>query len=150
MLVRKGEATFHRSSLVRRLSTEEDSIRFAELLSTRSDRKPSNLARHREWVTTLPTYGVFADGRLVSYASSFIQIPQVWMIGGVYTDQRYRSRGYATQATSAATEQALKNAESAALFVRADNTPAIKAYTKIGYRRIGEKVWTDQGTGHKP
>ncbi len=85
MLVRKGEATFHRSGLVRRLSTEEDAVMLAELLSTRSDRKPSDLARYREWVTTLPTYGVFADGRLVSYASSFIQTPHVWLMYGKTT-----------------------------------------------------------------
>jgi RimJ/RimL family protein N-acetyltransferase len=150
MLVRKGEAPFRRSSLVRRLSTEEDAAMLGELLSTRIDRKPSNLARYREWVTTLPTYGVFADGHLVSYASSFIQTPQVWLIGGVYTAPEQRNRGYATQATSAVTEQALNNAENAALFARTDNTPAIKAYTKIGYRKIGEKIWTDQDTGLKP
>jgi predicted GNAT family acetyltransferase len=48
------------------------------------------------------------------------------------------------------TEEALKNAEAAALFVRSDNYPAIKAYEKIGYKKIGEKLWVDVGTGLKP
>jgi predicted GNAT family acetyltransferase len=72
------------------------------------------------------------------------------MIGGVYTHPDYRSRGYATLATSAVTEEALKNAEAAALFVRSDNYSAIKAYEKIGYRNIGEKLWIDVGTGMRP
>ncbi len=63
---------------------------------------------------------------------------------------RARNRGYATQATSAVTEQALSNAECAALFARTDNSPAIEAYIKIGYKKIGERIWTDQGTGLRP
>jgi predicted GNAT family acetyltransferase len=38
----------------------------------------------------------------------------------------------------------------AALFVRSDNHPAISVYEKIGYRKIGEKLWVDVGTGLKP
>ncbi|MEM3700714.1 MAG: GNAT family N-acetyltransferase [Candidatus Bathyarchaeia archaeon] len=97
-----------------------------------------------------PTYGVFIKDELVSYASSFLQLPQVWMMGGVYTHPNHRNKGYATLATSAVTEEALKNADSAALFVRADNYAAIKVYEKIGYRKIGEKLWVDVGTGLKP
>jgi predicted GNAT family acetyltransferase len=51
---------------------------------------------------------------------------------------------------SAVTQEALKNAEAAALFVRSDNYPAIKAYEKIGYKKIGEKAWIDVGTGLRP
>ena len=90
------------------------------------------------------------NGELVSYAGSFIQLPQVWMIGGVYTQPTRRNKGYATLATSAITEEALRNAEAAALFVRLDNYPAIGVYEKIGYRKIGEKVWVDVGTGLRP
>jgi predicted GNAT family acetyltransferase len=72
------------------------------------------------------------------------------MIGGVYTHPNHRKKGYATLATSAVTEEALKNAEAAALFVRSDNYPAIKAYEKIGYKKVGEKVWVDVETGKKP
>ncbi len=53
-------------------------------------------------------------------------------------------------ATSAVTEEALRCAETAALFVRSDNHPAIKVYEKIGYRKIGEKLWVDVETGLKP
>jgi predicted GNAT family acetyltransferase len=44
----------------------------------------------------------------------------------------------------------LRHAEAAALFVRADNYPAVSVYEKIGYRKIGEKLWVDVGTGLRP
>jgi hypothetical protein len=72
------------------------------------------------------------------------------MIGGVYTRPDHRNKGYATLATSAITREALEKSESAALFVRSDNYPAIRAYEKIGYEKIGEKLWVDVGTGRKP
>ncbi|MEM3597164.1 MAG: GNAT family N-acetyltransferase [Candidatus Bathyarchaeia archaeon] len=120
------------------------------LLLTREDRRTSTVENILDFIRKMPTYGVFINDGLVSYASSFLQLPQVWMIGGVYTHPKHRNKGYATLATSAVTEEALKNADSAALFVRSNNYPAIKVYEKIGYQKIGEKLWVDVGTGLKP
>lgn len=150
MLVRKDEANFTKSHLVRKLSTEEDASMLAKLLSTRKDRPERALERYLRWISTLPLYGVFVNGELVSYAGCFIQLPQVWMIGGVYTQPTRRNKGYATLATSAITEESLRNAEAAALFVRSDNYSAISVYEKIGYKKMGEKVWVDVGTGLRP
>ena len=150
MLIKKNEAKFFESTLVRRLRTEEDALKLADLLLSRKDRPPNTLKKYVEWISKMPVYGVFKEEQLVSYAGSFIQLPQVWFIGGVYTDPEHRNMGYATMATSAITEEALRNAEAAALFARSDNQPAIRAYRKIGYRKIGEKVWVDVGTGLKP
>lgn len=36
------------------------------------------------------------------------------------------------------------------LFARMDNYSAIRVYEKIGYKKIGEKLWTDVGTRMKP
>jgi predicted GNAT family acetyltransferase len=72
------------------------------------------------------------------------------MIGGVYTAPEKRNRGFALLATSAVTHEALKRADAAALFVRSDNYPAIRVYEKIGYRKIGEEIWVDVGTGMMP
>jgi predicted GNAT family acetyltransferase len=150
MLLKKGQANFSKSEHVRRLCTEDDAARLGLLLSAREERPRVTVNRYRDMISRMPIYGVFVDGELVSYAGSFIQLPQVWMIGGVYTHPSHRSKGYATIATSAVTEEALKNAEAAALFVRSDNYPAIKAYEKIGYKKIGEKLWVDVGTGQMP
>ncbi|MEM3443194.1 MAG: GNAT family N-acetyltransferase [Candidatus Bathyarchaeia archaeon] len=150
MLVKRGQANFFRSDVVRRLYSEVDAKKLFTLLSSREERRAGTLERRLELIRKMPTYGVFIRDELVSYASSFLQLPEVWMIGGVYTHPNYRNKGYATLATSAVTEEALKNADSAALFVRSDNYPAIRVYEKIGYRKIGEKLWVDIGTGLKP
>jgi len=150
MLVKKNEARFFKSELVRRLRTEEDAQKLADLLLSRKDRPPGMLKKYADWISKMPIYGFFRDDQLVSYAGSFIQLPQVWLIGGVFTQSEHRGKGYATLVTSAITEEALKTAETAALFARSENYPAIKVYEKIGYRKIGEKVWVDVGTGLKP
>jgi RimJ/RimL family protein N-acetyltransferase len=149
MLVKKGQANFFGSEHVHRLCSEDDASRLAILLSSREDR-PKRTKKYMDWISKTPVYGVSVDSELVSYAGSFIQLPQVWMIGGVVTHPSHRNKGYATLATSAVTEEALKYAETAALFVRSDNYSAIRVYEKIGYKKIGEKLWVDVGTGLKP
>lgn len=71
-------------------------------------------------------------------------------VGRVYTRPEYRNSGFATQVTYALTKEALEKASFAVLFVRSDNYPAIRVYTKIGYRKIDERIWFDMGTGVKP
>jgi len=149
MLVKKGQANFFRSEHVHRLCSEDDASRLGILLSSRKDR-PKRTKKYMDWISKTPIYGVSIDSELVSYAGSFLQLPQVWMIGGVYTHPNHRNKGYATLATSTVTEEALKHAEAAALFVRSDNYSAIRVYEKIGYEKIGEKLWVDVGTGLKP
>jgi HAD superfamily hydrolase (TIGR01549 family) len=150
MLVRKGEASYFHSENVRKLHTEEDASSLAMLIESRKDHNAESIKRYFDWISKMPLYGVFINSELVSYAGSLVQLPQIWMIGGVYTNPKHRNKGYATLATSAITKEALKNADTAALFVRSDNHPAIKAYEKIGYSKIGEKLWVDVGTGLKP
>ena len=150
MSVKKNEAKFFKSNNVRRLSTMDDAEKLALLLSTRKERSRTTVEKCSRLISKQPIYGVFKSSELVAYAGSFIQLPQVWMIGGVYTHPEHRNKGYATLATSAVTEEALKNAEAAALFVRADNHPALRVYEKIGYKKIDERLWVDVRTGLKP
>jgi RimJ/RimL family protein N-acetyltransferase len=149
MLVKKGKAKFFQSDHVRRLK-EADGSKLASILSSRKDRPNQPEKRYSDWIKKKPMYGVFVNGELVSYAGSFIQTSEVWMIGGVYTPPDHRNKGYATLVTSAITREALEKSEAAALFVRSDNYPAIRTYAKIGYEKISEKLWVDVGTGRKP
>ena len=150
MLVKKGETRHFKSEHVRRLSTEDDASKLATLLENRKDHCTASMRRYHGWISRMPLYGVFANNELVACAGAFVQLPQVWIIGGVYTSLTQRNQGYATLVTSAITSEALSNAETAVLFVRSDNYPAIKVYEKIGYKKIGEKIWVDVGTGLKP
>jgi len=150
MLVKKGRAHFFHSESVRRLRSEKDASKLTLLLSTQKNRPRGIVRKYTDLIEKMPVYGAFTNDELVSYAGSFIQLPEVWMIGGVYTNPCHRSKGYATLTTSAVTEEALQNAETAALFVRSDNLPAIKVYEKIGYMKIDERLWVDVGTGLEP
>ena len=150
MLVRKGKQRQYNSDNVHRLQPKRDASPLAKLLSTREDRPRTTAKKCAEMISKMPMWGVFVESQLVSYAGSFVQLPEAWMIGGVYTHPKHRDKGYATKATSAVTQEALNNALQAVLFARSDNTPALKAYRKIGYRKIGNKLWVDVGTGMKP
>ena len=150
MLVRRGQANFFDSRCVRRLNSKKDAEKLATLLSDKEDRPVTPLKKYTKMIRKQSTYGIFIDHKLISYASSFIQLPKIWMIGGVYTYPTHRNKGYATLATSAVTKKSLENAEAAALFVRTDNHPAVKAYEKIGYKRIADRLWIDVGVGMKP
>ena len=150
MLVEKKEARLFLSEDTRRLSGPDDASDLAALLTSRKDRLKSTVEKCLELISKQPTYGVFEDDELRSCAGSFIQLPQVWMIGGVYTQPKHRNKGYATQATSAIIQEAFNESEAAALFVRSDNYPAIRVYEKLAYRKIDERVWIDVGAGRKP
>ncbi len=91
MIVRKGEANFFRSEIVHRLRSEDDASKLATLLSSREDRPRGAVNRYIDQISRMPVYGVFVNDEMVSYAGSFIQLPQVWMIGGVYTHPNHRN-----------------------------------------------------------
>jgi len=150
MLVKKGQVHLYKSKNVRLLHTQDDASQLASLLSTRRDRPQGTEEKYAEWLRRMRIHGVFINNQLVSYAGSFLQTPQVWMIGGVYTNPEHRNKGHSTTAVSAVTQEALESAQAAALFVRSDNYSAIRVYEKIGYRKIGEKLWIDVGTGLRP
>jgi len=150
MLVRKGQANYFQSKFVHKLRSKDDASKLATLLSTLQNRPRGIAERYVDWIGKMPVYGVFINDELVSYAGSFLQLPEIWMIGGVYTNPNRRNKDYAAIATSAVTKDALKKAETAALFVRSDNYPAIRVYDKIGYRKVGGKLWVDVGTGLRP
>lgn len=85
MLVKKNEATIFKSSKARKLCGLEDAKKLRMLFSTREDRPGRNLNKYLNWISRMPVYEVFIDNELVSYAGSFLQLLQIWMIGGVYT-----------------------------------------------------------------
>jgi predicted GNAT family acetyltransferase len=95
-------------------------------------------------------YGVFLDEVLVSVAGTWAETEEGWIVGGIYTSSSYRGKGYATMATSAVTEQALRRSRQSTLFVVSSNRPAIRAYERLGYRKVGERFWIDLGTGIRP
>ena len=86
-------------------------------------------------------YGLFVEDKLVSTACAYLRMPEVWIIGDVFTHPDYRGRGYAKAVTSAITNDAIVSGAKALLHVRADNKPAIRVYRAIGYKEISRRPW---------
>lgn len=94
--------------------------------------------------------GAFSGGKLAAVASLVAWLPEMAVVMGVETKQKYRGRGLGSAAVSAVVGEALRRSEACSLTVSSDNTPAIGLYRKLGFRKVGEDVWIDLGTGISP
>lgn len=83
-------------------------------------------------------HGVFEGGELVSIAGTHVvsRAEGVAVVGNVFTHPRHRSRGLATLATSAVTRELLGFCNLVALTVEAANEPAVRIYTRLGYKAV--------------
>jgi ribosomal protein S18 acetylase RimI-like enzyme len=82
-------------------------------------------------------FGAFAAGRLVAAAGTHVVAPHagVAVVGNVFTHPQFRGMGLAEQVTSAVTAELLeRGCATVALTVNPANTPAVRAYTRLGYR----------------
>lgn len=87
-------------------------------------------------------YGVWEDNQLVSVAGTQMVS---WthgtaIVANVLTHPRYRGRGYATVVTSAVTAELLERCHDVVLNVDPTNTPAVRAYVRLGYYNAGPVV----------
>jgi ribosomal protein S18 acetylase RimI-like enzyme len=81
-------------------------------------------------------FGAFERSRLVSVAGTHLVAPQVGaaVVGNVYTHPAARGRGLAGRVTSAVTEALFEHGcPYVTLTVNPANTPAIRAYRRLGY-----------------
>ncbi|MDG6929576.1 MAG: GNAT family N-acetyltransferase, partial [Nitrososphaerota archaeon] len=95
-------------------------------------------------------FGRYADGSLVSRALSHVRMPEGWGVSGVFTRQDRRGRGYASSVVSALAEAAFRETDSVMLFVRSDNAAAKRAYQKVGFSTVANRVFCDVGVGWSP
>ena len=81
-------------------------------------------------------FGVRVRGRLVSAAGTHVlnRSEGIAVVGNVMTHADYRGHDFAKMVTSAVTAELLDRVPDVALNVHADNTPAIAAYARLGYR----------------
>ena len=83
-------------------------------------------------------YGAFREGRLVAAAGTHVVAPNVGIavVGNVFTHPGHRGRGLATLVTSKVTSELFSRGCSlATLTVDDANTPAVRAYVRLGYTR---------------
>ncbi|OYT48843.1 MAG: hypothetical protein B6U85_01255 [Desulfurococcales archaeon ex4484_42] len=95
----------------------------------------------RELISMWRYYGLFINGRLVSITCRYIALPDIWIIGDVFTHPDFRGKGYAKIVTSAITRDAVASGAKALLHVREDNIPAIRVYKRLGYEVIRRRLW---------
>lgn len=88
-------------------------------------------------------YGVVEGDLLVAVAGTHIVAPNegVAVVGNVFTHPQYRGRGYAERVTSAVTAELFeRGCSEVVLTVDPQNTPAVAAYTHLGFRPGSEVV----------
>ncbi|MGL4987348.1 MAG: GNAT family N-acetyltransferase [Treponemataceae bacterium] len=84
-----------------------------------------------------PTYGICVKNHFIAKAGVNAISPHCGQIGGVFTHSQYRSKGFAKFLVSQINNLLYNKKKSAVLFVRKTNAPAIKAYSDIGFYKIG-------------
>ena len=90
-------------------------------------------------------YGIRVRGRLISAAGTHAVNQQegIAVVGNVLTHADFRGHGFAKMVTSAVTADLLQRVTDVALNVHADNTSAVAAYARLGYRihcRLSERL----------
>ncbi|GAB6946547.1 GNAT family N-acetyltransferase [Vulcanisaeta sp. JCM 16161] len=81
-------------------------------------------------------YGLSINNELVAIAGTYLKLPEIWVIGDVFTAPNHRNRGFAKAVVSAVTRDAINAGATAMLHVDEDNTPAIKVYKRLGYLTV--------------
>jgi len=134
MTLRRGEETLHIRHPVVRLSAA-DSKDIAALMrhgdpewwGEATKKKIADRVHERLWL------GIRVDDQLVSIGGARIDD---WgsNIGTVVTHETHRNKGYATSIVSALVDQILQKSNLALIHVENGNAPAIRAYTRIGFK----------------
>jgi GNAT superfamily N-acetyltransferase len=85
-------------------------------------------------------YGIRRDNGLVSVAGVHVYSPRyrVGVVGNVTTHPAYRGKGLGTAVCARLCKELLQTVEHIGLNVKADNTPAIASYKKLGFEVVGE------------
>ena len=87
-------------------------------------------------------WGVVDEERLVAIAGTHAigRSQQIAILGNVFTHPRYRGRGHGTTVTSAVSAALLEQVDEVVLSVNPENTHALQAYRKLGYRYVGDII----------
>ena len=95
-------------------------------------------------------WGAFDGDRLVGVARAAVRLPAVWIVSGVLVAEGRRGRGIGAAVTAAVARVAETTGARTALYVRADNVPAVRLYHRLGFEDVAERTWIDAGGGQRP
>lgn len=113
----------------------QDAERVAEIMRSADPQWWSEVTAEdrKESLETTYYLGVRQDGKLVAFGNTRL-VDFGSNIGVVATDVEYRNRGYATSVVSALVQEILKHSPVATIYVVNDNVPAVRVYSKVGYK----------------
>ncbi len=85
-------------------------------------------------------FGIRWGGAIASVAGIHVYSPEyrAAALGNIITHPDYRGRGLAWQVTARLCQELLKTTDFIGLNVRADNTPALAVYTRLGFTPVAE------------
>ncbi len=80
-------------------------------------------------------FGMRVNGQLVAAAGTHVisRSAHLAVVGNVLTQVDFRGRGFAAAVTGAVTAELLRTCDQVVLNVRADNSPALNVYRRLGY-----------------
>jgi RimJ/RimL family protein N-acetyltransferase len=87
----------------------------------------------RQSMETAVVLGIRQEGKIACVGSARL-VDFASNIGIIATRKECRNRGYATSVTSALTEEILKTSPVAIIHVLSHNAPAIKVYSRVGFK----------------
>lgn len=140
MTVGRGEEKLTLNSSVVRISEDhaEDYSKF--LVPHDIEITSELLENNRKFLQEHLAYGIFDHGKIISVASSFVNLPHVSIISGIETRPEFRRRGFATAVVSTLVREVLASSDAAMLYVNNYNYEAIRVYERLGFHKIAESV----------
>lgn len=103
-------------------------------ITTREDIRKTLIQRGDEEEFIIAEKG----GKMVAQACIQTYTPKISQIGGVYTTKEERGKGYCKAVVSEICRKIIAKGKSPTLSVKKNNTPAVKAYTALGFEHYDD------------
>jgi ribosomal protein S18 acetylase RimI-like enzyme len=145
----------HRQTMIRMLVTPDEFVETGEEIAVRrltgADARAINSLYRADGVPSYYSprqidesvyFGAEREGRLVAIAGTHVISPAsgIAVVGNVYTHPNYRGRHLAQATTRAVTSRLLRTCRDVVLSVDPTNSPAVRAYERLGYREVARLV----------
>lgn len=139
---------------VRRLS-EEDAIQSLNLDKDATYNEDLNeiknkIDREKKFINERICFGKFIDNKLIARGAIMSITDKYSSIGGFYTIETERRKGYISEIIKCILNGAKKHSLNSCLFVSNNNNNAIKAYEKLGFTSVNNAYFYDVNTGLSP
>jgi predicted GNAT family acetyltransferase len=134
MSLRNGEERIRVTTTPVRLSVD-DAVEVVELMRRADPSWWGETSVENTQKTLKEAYwlGIKQDGKIVSVGMTRL-MDFASNIGIAATEEKYRNRGYDTSIVSALVSEILKTSSTAIIHVIRNNAPAVRAYSKVGFK----------------